>query len=686
MEYKNRKPCDAYANYGKYYLQYNKELMTFSCGYEGKGVFWKNVQMYLINGEETIYPTTLETFWKQPDFEDYTLFVATYGGEVTAELTFKVTRWGVSMQAKLPAGYTPVFQGEMCWGSSEDCFAVRLDTKDTVVRCAVGPAVSKVDTALFDRMTDSAVVFDISPNFYFDWEKSVYYTKMRSCEWFVGVKEHIYENKFAVTYNPINKHNTFPTPPVGWMTWYAVQFDACEEIVLKNAKWLKENLYDYGVNTIWVDWEWYHSCFDMVNGPENIHYFSPDPVRYPNGLQYVADRIEEMELIPALWIGITHETAKDDWMKKNPEIILANHSTWCGEYFFDLTNEKYKNEFIPSAIRKVPEWHYKALKWDCLPITQAITDRYHEYLAEPEVSTDKALKDVVKIAREELGKDFYMLSCAGAADREIRFAMDLFDAARIGGDIFTWQEFIDHLVNRIMRFYVYHNVQLYCDPDNVVVREEFNNTHQAISRASLVSIFGLPFTMGDQLVELSQERINILKKCIPPLDAHPADLRETGIQDKILVVNQTVAKEFEQWNVVNVLNLNEKETEKEIFLKELSLDDGKYLVYDFWNNEFLGVVDSGFKTLLEACQSKIFAVRKLTGKPQIVSTNRHISQGGVDIIKVEYDEGTNTLNGISSVVAGDEYIIRAYDPYKNQLVEHCILSEGTGEISWKIKF
>lgn len=686
MEYKNRKPCDAYANYGKYYLQYNKELMTFSCGYEGKGYFWKDIKVYLVNGEKTVYPTTLETFWKQPDFEDYTLFIATYRGQIDIELTFKVTRKGILMQAKLPFGYKPVFEGEMRWGNQEDCFAVRLDTEDRIMRCAVGPAVSSVDTALFDRKTDSAVMFNCSPSFYFDWEKSVYCTKMSSCEWFVGVKERVYQDKFEVDYNPINKHNTFPTPPVGWMTWYAVQFDACEEVVLKNAKWLKENLYDYGADTIWVDWEWYHSRFDTVNGPENIHYFSPDPIRYPNGLQYVADKIEEMGLVPALWIGITHETTEDDFMKAYPEMLLANHSTWCGEYFFDLTNEKYKKEFIPKAIKKVLEWHYKALKWDCLPITQSIIDRYHEYLAQSEISTDKALKDVVKIAREELGKDFYMLSCSGAADREVRFAMDIFDAARIGGDIFSWQEFIDHLVNRIMRFYVYHNVQLYCDPDNVVIREEFNNKEQAISRASLVSIFGLPFTMGDQLVELPKERVDILKRCIPPLDAHPVDLRETNIQDKVLVVNQTIAKEFEQWNVVDVLNLNEKEVEKEIVLEELSLDVGKYLVYDFWNEEFLGVINSGFKTCLGACQSKLFAIRKLTDKPQIVSTNRHISQGGVDLIQVVYDEKTNTLNGISFVVAEEEYVIRAYNPYKNELVEHRIVSDKTGEVSWMIKF
>ena len=684
MGYKERKATDTYANYGRYYIRYDKN--TFSCGYEGKGDFWKDVSVAFKNKDKIYDAASMETAIRQPDFEDYTLLEATYNGDVTAKLSFKVERWGISCTAELPEGYTPVFKGEVKWGKACDRFAVRLNTDDGILRSAVGPAVSRVDDALFDRKTDSAVYFNCTPYFKYDWEQDKYFTDLISDNWFIGVKERVYQDKFAVNYKPVNKNNTYPKPPVGWMTWYAVRFDACEEVVLKNARWMKENLADFGANTVWVDWEWYHSRFDTVEGAENIHYFSPDPVRYPHGMKYVADKIKEMGLIPALWIGITHQTAKDDIMKAKPEIILADHGAWCGEYFFDLTNETYKREYVPAAIKKVTEWNYKAVKWDCLPVTQLITDRYHEYLFSPETTTDKALWEIVKIVRGILGEDFYMLSCAGAADREIRFAMDLFDGARIGGDIFTWQEFIDSLVKRVMRFYVYHNVQLYCDPDNVVVREEYNNYFQSVSRASLVSVLGLPFTFGDDLTELPEERVEILRRTIPSLDARPVDIRETSLKGKIMIVNQTVAKDFEQWNIVNILNLNETEAEKEIFLEELYLDDGKYLIYEFWGREFIGIADKSFTFKAGPCQTKTFAVRKLTGKPQIVSTNRHISQGYVDIVSVSYNEETRVLRGISSVVKGDEYVITAYDPFEKRIITHSFMPRKTGDAEWEIKF
>lgn len=89
--------------------------------------------------------------------------------------------------------------------------------------------------------------------------------------------------------------------------------------------------------------------------------------------------------------------------------------------------------------------------------------------------------------RALLGEDFYMLSCAGAADREILFAIDLFDGARIGGDIFNWREFINDFVARVMRFYAYHNTETYCDPDNLVIRPEFNSLDQGSLPAPLSS-------------------------------------------------------------------------------------------------------------------------------------------------------------------------------------------------------
>ena len=70
--------------------------------------------------------------------------------------------------------------------------------------------------------------------------------------------------QYHINYTPLNKNSTFSKPPVGWMTWYSVGFDACEETVLKNARWMSENLKKYGADCIWVDWEWCHKALEPV--------------------------------------------------------------------------------------------------------------------------------------------------------------------------------------------------------------------------------------------------------------------------------------------------------------------------------------------------------------------------------------------------------------------------------------
>lgn len=189
-------------------------------------------------------------------------------------------------------------------------------------------------------------------------------------------------------------------------------------------------------------------------------------------------------------------------MEENEHSIYADRVTWCGRYFFDLTNKAYLEDFVPKAFEQVKEWGYEALKWDCLPISLEYADIFHSSLTDPELTSEQALHRVVQIARDTLGEDFYMLSCAGEWDRAVLFASDIFDAARIGGDIFSWDEFILNFLERIMRFYAYHNTLFYCDPDNLVIRPEFNNADQAITRISFISLLGLPLTLGDDLREL----------------------------------------------------------------------------------------------------------------------------------------------------------------------------------------
>jgi hypothetical protein len=237
-----------------------------------------------------------------------------------------------------------------------------------------------------------------------------------------------------------------------------------------------------------------------------------------------------------------------------------------------------------------------------------------------------------------------------------------------------------------MRFYAFHNVLAYCDPDNLILRPEYNNYNKAVCRASFISLLGLPVTIGDNLPDLPEDRVSILKRCIPALDIRPMDIRELSAGHSAVFVNLCIAKKYEQWNTVGLFNLEEKDTTVNLdLINDLNLEEGNYLVYDYWGERFLGVFNKNLSFKISACSALVLSVRKLTGIPQIVSTSRHMTQGGPDLIDVRYDAKANALYGLSEVVKGDLYKIRAYDPKKGEIVEKEIMPELTGKINWEIK-
>ena len=687
-------PENKYCNYFDYALQFcgDGSNLRAECIYAPIGLIAENITVTFEKDEyvysyadfKNIY-TEYERLWNA----NYcTLKIKLSEGPVDlpcAEIKFTLKRDGLRVAADMGnSGYTANISGGFVFGEGDSVSAVSLDRARMDLRSALGPAASKLDNVLFDRNTDRAIHVDAQKRrlkYNFEREQFWFYAQNEVYLW---VEENVFASRFHIKYKGMNKNSTFQTPPAGWMTWYAVKFDACEKAVLENTEKQKALFAEYGANTVWVDWEWYHSGFDVEQGEPNIHYFSPDPVRYPNGLKHVADKIREQGFIPSLWVGPTNEQIITDFMMENEHSIYADRVTWCGRYFFDLTNKAYLEEFVPKAFEQVKDWGYEALKWDCLPISLEYADLFHSKLTDTSLTSEQALHRVVQIARDTLGEDFYMLSCAGEWDRAVLFASDIFDAARIGGDIFSWDEFILNFLERIMRFYSFHNNLFYCDPDNLVIRPEFNTYDQAITRTSFISLLGLPLTLGDDLRELPEDRVELIRRALPPLDIRPMDIREMGKSGEHVITNLQIAKSFEEWNVVQVTNL--LTVEKTIIVnldRDIHLDEGSYLIYDYWKHEFLGKIDDFITLNLPAYGCAVLAIRKYTGKKQIVSTSRHISQGGFDLENVWLDE-EGKLHGRSKVVAGEPYVITVYNPESQSVFDEVLYPDRTGEMEWCI--
>jgi len=84
-----------------------------------------------------------------------------------------------------------------------------------------------------------------------------------------------------------------------------------------------------------------------------------------------------------------------------------------------------------------------------------------------------------------------------------------------------------------------------------------------------------------------------------------------------------------------------------------------YYVYDFWADALVGKLKGTDKIErnLGPLHCAMLSVRKAQPNPQVLSTNRHVLQGWVDLAEVKWDPAANQLSGTAKVVGGEPFKI-----------------------------
>lgn len=648
-----------YLNYKKYVLNFDEKTGELRFGRAPYDLFLtvsvKSAQTF----KSAVSRRTLDAW----------LITAEYGD---AKLTAEMSLAGVRITASDGISFSGVFT------LGENPYAVSTAQSGDSVRPADGPAIATDTDALYDRSHDSLLKFSGIKLFY-DWDVGRFAFKDASELRFI-IKDEYYERAYELPAPPrVKKNHPYQTPPVGWMTWYSVMFDASEETVLSNARWQAENLLEYGADTIWVDWEWYHS--NKTGEDDSLcDTFAPHTGRYPHGLRYVSDEIRKLGLRPAIWIGASNDVNPNRMYKEHPEWIIADEHKWCGHLWVDPTNPQVVNEYIPAVFNQLLEWGYDAFKWDCMPDTLSICDQYHDKLSDPSRMTEDAFRDMIVKAREVIGDERYMMSCAGVSLRDMTFAADCYDGARIGGDIFKWSEFVRSCIDRTYSCFLLHNVLWYADPDNLVLREEFNTLEQTRSRVTFNALSGMPQTFGDDLPKLDSERVKMLKRALPALDTHPMQLCECARKDAVALINLAVARRWGNYNVVGIVNTGEEALDYALKLSDaLHIEEGEYLVWDIWNEKLLDAADGTVALRLEPYGCYALSVHPATGRPTVLSTSRHLSAGAFDLTDVRFDG--EKLCGRSKVVAGKPYKLTVWTA--EGIIEH-EFTPDSAELVWEL--
>ena len=501
----------------------------------------------------------------------------------------------------------------------------------------------------------------------------------------------------------------------GWCNWFFTYEHITEDEVIRNAEFASRVLRPYGMEYIQVD-EGYQRWHGDWDGND----------RFPHGMKWLAERIHSLGLKPGLWIApfvISEPTDifqnHKDWLLKHPDGNLKRVGPWPDEnsdwaknenpkrYGLDITHPRAA-EWMFNLFDKVSnQWGYKMIKIDF--VDWSLLSAHHYY--DPSVSRAMAYRKGFEIIRKAIGNECHLQDCGPGP-----ITVGLIDSMRIeldqnyGYSHEVWNQYFNSTGSApaAAKRYYFHKRTWINDADHLCISLLSPSRSQAA--ATLLALTGGNLISGDRLQDLDPAKIEILKKTLPSWGeaARPVDLFDT---DQHRIFSLKVKKPFGEWTIAGLFNSSDSEMHEYVLpFERLWLDNAKtYIAYDFWNNHYSGEINKELRVPVPPASVMLLSIHEKSNIPKIISTDRHIIQGAVELEDVSWDAEKEILSGISLGVPHSSYNVYIYIPdphpwrqggtslyndfpgYTLKMTDRNILRmhvrfENTTRVSWTISF
>jgi hypothetical protein len=512
--------------------------------------------------------------------------------------------------------------------------------------------------------------------------------------WVVEVKPQYYRTHLNYRYHKPWERRPNLKPIVGWCTWEAYRRKVTEKDVVECAAFFAEHLRPYGMEYIQID-----DGFEKLPLPVNpkgtiAEAWLETKDEFPSGHEGVIKKIKSYGMKPGVWT--TSSIYNDAFADEQPEVLIRGRDgkpllgDWI-KYILDCTPGSLEKHVRPYFVG-LKKAGYEYFKID--GIRHLLYDGMHEAVLLGLMSNDEAEKRFrafLQTGREGIGPETYWLSSWGILMQMV----GLCDACRISQDAMpNWSGMQMQLVESARWFFT-QRILFLNDPDHVCVRAPFEWSRSVLT---MVSLTGGLFMLSDALGEYDEKRLDLIKKCIPPLTTATA---ETGpLQTDYAAFTWTKLHSFQvldekpfasehmsdedarniagRWPTVNdnhpfsslwsvhldlpigrwtivarFATLPLKATT--VNLDALALDtETDYLAFDFWKQKYMGVVRGTIKVpKLELGHCQIVALRKALDRPQFLASSRHVSMDAVSLKSQAWSGDTLTL-GIEGVCGTSE--------------------------------
>ncbi len=289
----------------------------------------------------------------------------------------------------------------------------------------------------------------------------------------------------------------------------------------------------------------------------------------------------------------------------------------------------------------------------------------------------KVWREGFQTIRAAVGEECHIQPCSGPTIAGV----GIIDSARIemdiGGGVGEGQWKTLKAVARGVACKYYQNRRLFInDPDNLIISEyeqfksygskaKFSHVVELMKteaqvRASLAVLCGGMICLGDRLTLLSEEQVELIKKCLPVYGeaARPVDMFENEFPE-VWVLD--VKKSWGSWKIVSLFNWGDSGKVSFVNAEAIGLDPSKkYVAWEFWGREFLGEFSANLRLGLRSHGTKLLRIVEKPDHPAVVGTDMHLIQGGVEIDDVTWTGGS--LAGVAARPKGALGRIFVYVP------------------------
>lgn len=455
----------------------------------------------------------------------------------------------------------------------------------------------------------------------------------------------------------------------GWCPWFYAYEHITEDEMVRNAEFAARTLKRYGLEYIQVD-----------EGFQRWHGDWEGNDRFPHGMKWLADRIRALGLRPGIWLApyvISEPTEvfqrHPEWLLRHPDGRLRRVGPWPSEdsdwargenpkrYGLDITHPEAAAWLASLFDTVAHRWGYEMIKVDFVDWSLLSAPQYYD----PAVSRAAAYRKGFEIMRRAVGPNCHLQDCGPGP-----VTVGLLDSMRIeldqnyGFPQDTWKQYFLNPTSSApaaAKRYYFHRRTWINDADHVCLN--LLTPSQAQAAATLIALTGGNVLSGDRLPDLDPTRLEILKKILPAYGeaARPVDLFGT---DRHTVFALKVRRDFGEWTVVGVFNPGETDVVEQVLpLERLWLDPARtYIAYDFWRERWHGEIRGALRVRVPPASVTLLAVHEKRDVPHVLSTDRHVLQGALELEGVRWDAANRTLAGVSLGPEGTAHHVMVYVP------------------------